>query len=1031
MDTVAGRLVYLITGDNSHLKASSSESQKTMNGLASTAKSTSLVIKRYLAGGALVLAGKQMINLSSSTKELSNKFNVVFNGAIKDTNGWLEKYTDAVGRGDLATREYLTSLQDIRTGFGDSIPEASKFSQAVVGVTNDLSSFSNIDFEETSAAIQSGLSGQFEALRRLGVGLNVAIINQGEYSKSIDKTWLEMDNLQKQEAVLSGIMSQSSNALGQNVSNWREYNYQLGDAAKTAGSYANQSKAMTQEFNDMASGFGDVLMPEASTMVEVGRDLIAWLDDLSPAVKEATIAVAGLSAAFMAGGWIGAIAIALGTLALKVKNASDRSNELKGITEDLVKINGEYKTVVQELSGDIRHLSEEEKGLLEARKTLLSLEMEKKLAEYAKEYKKFNDQLEREKSESDELEAKKRALLLIQKDSNLAEQRFMELHKKRFETFALSGAEAEEYNTLLTYLGKSERKLAKEIEDVNKTFVDQSISLSELEATGSESILAFAKAYNDGFLDIEIYKSINHDLYEEIMNVASGLKKASESVDDLSGSTNEGSDATDRAIKTWKEYLQEILGLEETNTQTGVAAAKSFLDGFERELQADQEIYKALNGNLEEWTPLPILKVKAREIKSAVADLLSIDPKDIDSAFVSSDKSVQILLNSLRETEAQIKNLEEAQKDLNDARKAEEKSIETANTYNEKLEDLNRTSKERLEAEKQAAIERAKAEGLSADAIKKISDYYDELIKKANEANNAQKGMTWQDWTMKGLSAISDVANAFDKLNKQITENRIAALDAQMEAELRAMGLLEEENKNKYTQERKDANQSLQDLQKDAKKETDLEKKNELMKAAAAKAVELDKLITKEANEEKKIAIEEKYERKKAQLEYEAAMQSWNLKKISAIAGGAMAVLSALQTQPWFVGLAMSAIAGLMSGIEIATVKASKPTPPSFAVGAWEIPSDMNANIHKGEMILPQPFADSVRSGEASLGGSSGVHIEIYTSEPVETDEQTGLSGEIEKVRIFVGKTWKELYNSGKFDSDLNTRHGIRKVGKS
>ena len=34
----------------------------------------------------------------------------------------------------------------------------------------------------------------------------------------------------------------------------------------------------------------------------------------------------------------------------------------------------------------------------------------------------------------------------------------------------------------------------------------------------------------------------------------------------------------------------------------------------------------------------------------------------------------------------------------------------------------------------------------------------------------------------------------------------------------------------------------------------------------------------------------------------------------------------------------------------------------SFAQGAWEIPSDMVANIHQGEMILPRPFAEDFRS---------------------------------------------------------------------
>ena len=41
----------------------------------------------------------------------------------------------------------------------------------------------------------------------------------------------------------------------------------------------------------------------------------------------------------------------------------------------------------------------------------------------------------------------------------------------------------------------------------------------------------------------------------------------------------------------------------------------------------------------------------------------------------------------------------------------------------------------------------------------------------------------------------------------------------------------------------------------------------------------------------------------------------------------------------------------------------------SFAVGADNIPNDMVANIHKGEMIIPAKGAEAIRSGK--LGGSS------------------------------------------------------------
>jgi hypothetical protein len=46
---------------------------------------------------------------------------------------------------------------------------------------------------------------------------------------------------------------------------------------------------------------------------------------------------------------------------------------------------------------------------------------------------------------------------------------------------------------------------------------------------------------------------------------------------------------------------------------------------------------------------------------------------------------------------------------------------------------------------------------------------------------------------------------------------------------------------------------------------------------------------------------------------------------------------------------------------------------PSFEVGAMNVPFDMQANIHKGEMIIPKPFADDLRKGNGLGGGNMQV----------------------------------------------------------
>ena len=61
-----------------------------------------------------------------------------------------------------------------------------------------------------------------------------------------------------------------------------------------------------------------------------------------------------------------------------------------------------------------------------------------------------------------------------------------------------------------------------------------------------------------------------------------------------------------------------------------------------------------------------------------------------------------------------------------------------------------------------------------------------------------------------------------------------------------------------------------------------------------------------------------------------------------------------------------------------ATVLAAGAALPSFAGGAWNLPSDMIAQVHRGEMIVPAGAAARMRDA-ASAGGGGDVHVHHAT----------------------------------------------------
>jgi hypothetical protein len=90
-------------------------------------------------------------------------------------------------------------------------------------------------------------------------------------------------------------------------------------------------------------------------------------------------------------------------------------------------------------------------------------------------------------------------------------------------------------------------------------------------------------------------------------------------------------------------------------------------------------------------------------------------------------------------------------------------------------------------------------------------------------------------------------------------------------------------------------------------------------------------------------------------------------------AAGAYAAVSSIP----IVGPVLAPIA---AGVAYGAVSAFGGDLPSFAVGAWSLPSDMIAQVHKGEMIVPAYAAEAMRAG-AGGGGGGDVHLHVNATD--------------------------------------------------
>jgi hypothetical protein len=227
-------------------------------------------------GGAAAATGGFMAKAISSASDLEetlSKVGVVF-GETKD-----QVVADAefmAKKFGIPKQQFLdasASIGLIGKASGVAKGEVGQFSTGMARLATDAASFYNVPLEEALAAIQSGLTGEAEPMRRFGVLLNEAAVKEEAYAKGIAKRGEELSDAQKVQARASLIMKGMSDASG--------------DLERTQGSLANRLREVKGRAENFAASIGSALLPMALRLMDVGEQLGAKLGVGFGALKSA------------------------------------------------------------------------------------------------------------------------------------------------------------------------------------------------------------------------------------------------------------------------------------------------------------------------------------------------------------------------------------------------------------------------------------------------------------------------------------------------------------------------------------------------------------------------------------------------------------------------------------------------------------------------------------------------------------------------------------------------------------------------
>ena len=125
------------------------------------------------AGKAMLDFGMECINAASDLQEVQNVVDVTFGGAAETINQWSKKAGSQFGLTETQAKKFTSTLGAMAKSAGLAGPEIVEMSTDLAGLAADMASFYNLDFETAFQKIRSGISGETEPLKALGINMSV------------------------------------------------------------------------------------------------------------------------------------------------------------------------------------------------------------------------------------------------------------------------------------------------------------------------------------------------------------------------------------------------------------------------------------------------------------------------------------------------------------------------------------------------------------------------------------------------------------------------------------------------------------------------------------------------------------------------------------------------------------------------------------------------------------------------------------------------------------------------------------------
>ena len=587
---------------------------------------------------------KESISIASNIQEVQNVVDVTFGDAASRIETWADSARTQFGLTELQAKQYASTIGAMFKSMGIAEDQVYDMSTAMAGLAADMASFYNLDFDTAFQKIRSGISGETEPLKQLGINMSVANLEAYALSQGITKSVEKMSQAEQATLRYNYLLSVTADAQG--------------DFARTSDSYANSLRKLETSVDTLKSHLGEMLLPVVNDVVNTVNSLFDDHRTLTDKIAETDAALEQTSASIAtsdvkAQSYINTLESLSGKTDLTAEETAQWNAAVSSLIAIYPQLSGMIGTNVGELNASIAAIRDETAALKEnALEKAKAAAMQDKIDAWASVAVKAGET-------KTELDAEWAAW---QDTATEMSSILNQIAEKTHQTIEEVGnPDIWEPTQIERAYGKEVRALVERYQELVPLYDEQNTKVNDLTNTYNE----YAQQTSDAEEEVNKYSEAIEAMGSTTEKTASQTEDATKSLSEMQSKLKEQEKALHDAHKASEDYAKGIKDKvlsaldsvydgyskvsrirpasaksQNQNAQTQMKQLQDYMDGLEklRKMGVDENLIAELSDG-------------SQASMGRVAGLAKSKQSDIDT-YVATLKELQEMKNSVSEATA-------------------------------------------------------------------------------------------------------------------------------------------------------------------------------------------------------------------------------------------------------------------------------------------------------------------------------------------------------------------------------------------